>query len=178
MELDLMPAKRHPTSGCRPSPVECRALPPPLKKPAMPHLPLLLLSPLLLLAFTARAENTYTNHAGNPITGTVIALAPSTVTLSNSTETLTLPLSIFPESEQRRLAADFGTPCVPLAVQRAITAAERAMTRSRLRASKGLCTPEQSASFCTRTESSLRAYLDSQLSSGTITPAERTALGH
>ena len=146
-------------------------------KPAPFILSLALLSSPVLGAEAFRPP-TYTNHAGTPIPGTVIALAPPTVTLSNSTETLTLPLSIFPESEQRRLAADFGTPLLPDPIRLAITAAERAMTRSRLRASKGLCTPEESASFCARTESSLRAYLDSQLSSGTITPAERTALGH
>ena len=124
------------------------------------------------------STGSYTNHAGNPIPGVVIALDSHTVTLSNATETLTLPLSIFPESEQRRLAADFGAPRVPLAVRQAVAGAEKAMSRSRKRAELGLCTPEESASFCTRTESSLRTYLDSQLSSGAITPAERTALGH
>lgn len=120
---------------------------------------------------------TYTNHAGNTVSGVVIALDAHTITLSNTTETVTLPLSIFPESEQRRLAADFGTPRVPLAVQRAVSAAEKAMSRSRKRAELGLCTPEESASFCSRTSAALSAYLDTQLQSGTITPVERTALG-
>ena len=133
---------------------------------------------VLAVSLPARAENAYTNHAGNVISGVVIALDTHTATLSNTTETLTLPLSIFPESEQRRLAADFGAPRVPLAVQRAVTAAEKAMTRSRHRADLGLCTPEESAAFCTRTESSLRTYLDAQLASGAITLAERQALGH
>ena len=131
-------------------------------------------------ALVAAAEpfNSYTNHAGNTVSGVVIALDARTATLSNSTETLTLPLSIFPESEQRRLAADFGTPRVPLAVKQAVAGAEKAMARSRQRAEKGLCTPEESASFCSRTSAALSSYLDTQLQSGTITPAERTALGH
>ena len=91
---------------------------------------------------------------------------------------MTLPLSIFPDSEQRRLAADFGQPRVPVAVQRAIAGAEKAIARSRQRAAKGLCTPEESAAFISRTQSSLSAYLDAQLASGAITPAERSALGH
>ena len=127
---------------------------------------------------TLQPFNTYTNHAGNTVSGVVIALDTRTATLSNSTETLTLPLSIFPESEQRRLAADFGTPLLPDPVRRAVTAAEKAMSRSRHRAELGLCTPEESASFCSRTSAALSAYLDTQLQSGTITPAERTALGH
>lgn len=125
----------------------------------------------------AWAENAYTNHAGNVISGVVIALDAHTITLSNTTETVTLPLSIFPESEQRRLAADFGTPRVPLAVQRAVSAAEKAMSRSRKRAELGLCTPEESAAFCAKSASALRTYLDAQLASGAITPVERTALG-
>ncbi len=134
---------------------------------------------LLALPLLASAQQpAYTNHAGTPIPGVVIALDTRTATLSNSTETLTLPLSIFPESEQRRLAADFGTPRVPLAVKQAVAGAEKAMARSRHRAEKGLCTPEESASFCSRTSAALSAYLDTQLQSGTITPAERTALGH
>ncbi|MBR6021432.1 MAG: hypothetical protein IK066_03320 [Kiritimatiellae bacterium] len=112
------------------------------------------------------------------MSGVVISLDSHTVTLSNFTETLTLPLSIFPESEQRRLAADFGAPRVPEPVLRAVAGAERAIARSRKRAEKGLCTPEESAAFCARTEAALKTYLDNQLATGTITPAERQALGH
>ena len=131
-----------------------------------------------VLVAAAEPFSSYTNHAGNTVSGVVIALDTHTATLSNSTETLTLPLSIFPESEQRRLATDFGTPRVPLAVKQAVAGAEKAMARSRQRAEKGLCTPEESVAFCTRTSAALSSYLDTQLQSGTITPAERTALGH
>ena len=119
----------------------------------------------------------YTNHAGNTVSGVVIALDARTATFSNATETVTLPLSIFPESEQRRLAADFGTPRVPEPVLRAVAGAEKAMARSRKRAELGFCTPEESDAFCAKSEAALKTYLDEQVQSGTITPAEREALG-
>ena len=138
----------------------------------------------------------YTNHAGNVVSGVVIALDARTVTISNATETAKLPLSIFPESEQRRIAADFvlrrggGSPGtvrpsggeigllrVPVAVKRAIAGADKAMARSRKRAEKGLCSKEESEAFCARSESALKSYLDRQVKEGAITPAERKALG-
>ena len=124
------------------------------------------------------STGSYTNHAGNVISGVVIALDARTATFSNAEETVTLPLSIFPESEQRRLAADFGAPRVPEPVLRAVAGAERAIARSRKRAEKGLCTQEESDVFCARTEVALKSYLDQQVASGVITPAERQALGH
>ncbi|MBP5791129.1 MAG: hypothetical protein J6W80_02590 [Kiritimatiellae bacterium] len=81
------------------------------------------------------------------------------------------------ESEQRRIAADFGQPRVPVAVKRAITGAEKAMARSRKRAEKGLCTKEESDAFCKKSEAALQCYLDKQVEGGVITPAERKALG-
>jgi hypothetical protein len=142
-----------------------------------------LILPLLLGAASSPALEpedfsppSYTNHAGNTVSGVVIALDARTATFSNAEETVTLPLSIFPESEQRRLAADFGAPRVPLAVRQAVAGAEKAMARSRQRAAKGLCTPEESAAFISRTQSSLSAYLDAQVSSGLLTPSERSAL--
>ena len=134
------------------------------------------LLPLLLCAFCAKAENAYTNHAGNVVSGVVIALDARTVTISNATETAKLPLSIFPESEQRRIASDAGQPRIPVAVKRAIAGADKAIARSRKRAEKGLCTKEESEAFCAKSETALRSYLDKQVESGTITPAERKAL--
>lgn len=132
----------------------------------------------VLLAFSARAEPAYTNHAGNVVSGVVVALDERTATFSNAAETVTLPLSIFPESEQRRLAADFGQPRVPLAVKRAVAGAEKAMARSRKRAELGLCSKEESDAFCAKSAAALESYLDQQVESGAITPAERQALGH
>ena len=132
---------------------------------------------LALVAFSANAENAYTNHAGNTVSGVVVALDARTTTISNATDTLKLPLSIFPEPEQRRIAADFGQPRVPVAVKRAITGAEKAMARSRKRAEKGLCSKEESDAFCEKSASALKSYLDKQVKEGVITPAERKALG-
>ena len=101
---------------------------------------------------------------------------PSHPTSHPSTSSL-IPLSIFPESEQRRIAADFGEPRVPIAVKRAVAGAEKAMARSRKRAEKGLCTKEESEAFCAKSSAALKAYLDREVESGAITPAERKALG-
>ena len=141
---------------------------------------------ILLYAFSAFAENAYTNHAGNVVSGVVVALDARTTTISNAFEAVNLPLSIFPEPEQRRIAADFllrqggsgdiGLLRVPVAVRRAIAGADKAMARSRTRAEKGLCSQEESDAFCEKSEAALRSYLDKQVESGTLTPAERTAL--
>ena len=133
---------------------------------------------ILLCAFSVFAENAYTNHAGNVVSGVVVALDARTTTISNAMETVNLPLSIFPESEQRRIAADFGQPRVPVAVKRAVSGAEKAMARSRKRAEKGLCTKEESDDFCAKSEAALKNYLDKQVKEGVITPAERKAIGH
>ena len=154
----------------------------------------------------AFAENAYTNHAGNVVSGWPVKLTATQVVLAeggspgrlggtprptcvdqppttnhqppttNYQLTTTYPLSIFPESEQRRIAADFGKPRVPVAVKRAIAGAEKAMARSRKRAEKGLCTKEESEAFCAKSEAALKSYLDKQVKEGVITPAERKAL--
>ena len=152
---------------------------------------------ILLYAFSAFAEGGYTNHAGNVVAGWPVKLTQKEVTLAEGTTNSQLsttnsqlstfnfqlsttnayPLSIFPESEQRRIAADFGQPRVPVAVKRAISGADKAMARSRKRAEKGLCTKEESDAFCAKTEAALKGYLDKQVKEGVITPAERKALG-
>ena len=172
---------------------------------------------ILLYAFSAFAEGGYTNHAGNVVAGWPVKLTQKEVSLAegvvtngcqlstndcrlttndnnlstfqlfNFSTTNTDPLSIFPESEQRRIAADFllrqgsggqvGLLRVPVAVKRAITGAEKAMARSRKRAEKGLCTKEESDDFCAKSAAALKSYLDKQVKEGVITPAERKALG-
>ena len=163
---------------------------------------------LSIVAASAFAEGGYTNHAGNVVAGWPVKLTQKEVTLAegvvtngcqlstndcrlttsdnnfstfqpfNFSTTNTYPLSIFPESERRRIAADFGQPRVPPAVRRAITGAEKAMARSRKRAEKGLCTKEESDDFCAKSAAALRNYLDKQVKEGVITPAERKAIGH
>jgi hypothetical protein len=157
---------------------------------------------ILLYAFSAFAEGGYTNHAGNVVAGWPVKLTQKEVTLvegvatngcqlttngSSLSTTNAYPLSIFPESEQRRIAADFllrqgsggqvGLLRVPVAVKRAISGAEKAMARSRKRAEKGLCTKEESDDFCAKSAAALKGYLDKQVKDGVITPAERKALG-
>ncbi|MBQ2626029.1 MAG: hypothetical protein IJG18_13140 [Kiritimatiellae bacterium] len=148
---------------------------------------------IILYAFSAFAEGGYTNHAGNVVAGWPVKLTQKEVTLTEGTTNSQLsttnayPLSIFPESEQRRIAADFllrqgsggqvGLLRVPVAVKRAITGAEKAMARSRKRAEKGLCTKEESDEFCAKSAAALKSYLDKQVEDGVITPAERKALG-
>ena len=152
----------------------------------------------MFLVLVARAEGGYTNHAGNVIAGWPVALTATHVTLgecggetppprkeadsrggavSAALRGEAYPLSIFPESEQRRIAADFGTPRLPVTVKRAIGGAEKAMARSRKRAEKGLCTKEESEVFCAKSSAALRTYLDKQVEAGVISPAERKALG-
>jgi len=136
---------------------------------------------------TIQPFNSYTNHAGNAVSGIVVALDLSTTTISNAMETAALPLSIFPTNEQRRIAADFVLGAggagsiellrVPAEVKRAVSGAKKAMARSRKRAEKGLCTQEESDVFCAESEAALASYLDKQVEEGAITPAERTALG-
>ena len=136
---------------------------------------------------TIQPFNSYTNHAGNVASGVVVALDARAATISNATESVKLPLSIFPESERRRIAAEFilrqgsggqvGALRIPVAVKRAVAGAEKAMARSRKRAEKGFCTKEESDAFCAKTEAALRSYLDRQVESGTITAAERKAIG-
>ncbi|MBQ7190557.1 MAG: hypothetical protein IJR99_14210 [Kiritimatiellae bacterium] len=148
-----------------------------------------ILSASLLSIATARAaENAYTNHAGNVVSGVVVALDARTTTISNEMETVALPLSIFPEPERRRIAADFvlrqggagkiDILRVPAEVKRAVEGAEKAMARSRKRAEMGLCSKEESDAFCEKSKSALQSYLDKQVESGAITPVERKALGH
>ena len=134
---------------------------------------------VLLTALSVHAENAYTNHAGNVVSGWPVKLTATHVVLSEGTTQTTnhYPLSIFPKSEQRRIAADFGQPRVPVAVKRAVTGAEKAMARSRKRAEKGLCTKEESEAFCAKSAAALKSYLDKQVQSGVLTPAERKALG-
>ncbi len=131
----------------------------------------------LAAVFPACAENVYTNHAGNVVSGVVIALDARTTTISNAMQSVELPLSIFPESEQRRIAADFGRPRIPVKVRRAIDGAEKAMARSRKRAAKGLCTREECDEFCSKSAAALKKYLDRQVEAGVITQSERNALG-
>ena len=141
---------------------------------------------VLTLALPARAEQpAYTNHAGYAVSGIVIALDATTTTISNETESVSVPLSIFPETERRRLAADYvlahpeagaSALLIPEEVRRAVDANAKAIRRSRLRAEKGLCTQEESDSFCSSARAALDAWLDEKEKAGVLLPSERNAL--
>jgi len=184
---------RHSTTGAPLSDAGCRMSSHLTVSRRLSHVASLILA---FVAFSALAEPAYTNHAGNIIAGWPVKLTQKEVALAEGTTnsqlsttnsqlstfnfqlstTNTYPLSIFPEPEQRRIAADFGQPRVPVAVKRAIAGAEKAMARSRKRAEKGLCTQEESDAFCAKSEAALKSYLDKQVKEGVITPAERKAL--
>lgn len=144
--------------------------------------PMTLLTGLVLTGLALKAQPGYTNHAGNVVSGWPVALTAAEVTLeergaaTGEVSRASYPLSIFPECERRRMAADFGAPRLPPPVRRAIEGAHKAMARSRKRAAMGLCTPEESERFCEKSSAALRGYLDRQVKAGVITAAEREAL--
>ena len=147
----------------------------------MKNMTIVILAAILVscASIAARADcGGYTNHAGNVISGCPVKLTMHDVVLAvpPAKNGETYPLSIFPESEQRRIAADFGTPRVPPTVKRTVDGAKKAMARSRKRAEKGLCTKEESDAFCAKSEAALKGYLDRQVRSGVLTPAERQLL--
>ena len=127
----------------------------------------------------------YTNHAGFAASGAAIALDRREVVISNAAETVTLPLSAFPEVERRRIAADYvlGHPeagvdalLVPSDVKKAFAANEKAMRRAALRAEKGLCSKEESEAFRTKSAAAFNAWLDDKVKKGELLPSERLAL--
>ena len=141
---------------------------------------------VVISILSARAEQpAYTNHAGYAVSGYVVALGEKKATFSNDVEQVTLPLSIFPEAEKRRIAADYvlaypeaGASMlrVPDDVRRSVKANAKAQQRSRLRADKGLCTKEESDEFCEKSSAALTSFLDGKVRSGVITASESRAL--
>ena len=127
----------------------------------------------------------YTNHAGFVASGAAVDLDRREVVLSNAAEVVTLPLSVFPETERRRIAADYvlGHPeagaaalLVPLSVRRAVEADAKARRRACLRAEKKLCTEAERDDFCAKSAAALDAWLDDKVKTGEILPSERCAL--
>ena len=137
----------------------------------------------ILAIATAVMVSAYTNHVGNVVSGVPVSLTRKEVVISNIEEWVSYPLSIFPASEQRRIAADYATlSCdksalkLPPDIRHAIEGAKKSMTRSRKRAAAGLCTEAESRDFIEKTRSSLTHYLDSQLDDGRLTPSEHKLL--
>lgn len=133
----------------------------------------------------AAAMPAYTNHAGHAVCGFPSALSRRNVTVSNGAETVTLPLSVFPEFERRRIAADYvlvhpgagrSALLVPSGIRKAVDAHDKAVRRARLRAEKGFCTKEESDDFRARTSDALGRWLDAKVKNGELLQSERRAL--
>ena len=125
----------------------------------------------------------YTNHAGVVIAAMPVRIEARHVTLSNAVETVRCPLSVFPEAERRRIAADLALRAgdasvllIPADVRRALEGHAKAIRRNRLRVAKGLCSEEESKAQEERSRTARKAYLDRQVSEGRISEAERAAL--
>ena len=140
---------------------------------------------VLILALSVHAQPAYTNHAGYTVSGVIVSLDATSTTISNATESVSVPLSIFPETERRRIAADYvlahpdagvAALLVPDAVKKAVAANAKAMRRAALRAEKGLCSKEESETFRARASAALKAWLDEKQKAGVILPSERRAL--
>lgn len=139
---------------------------------------------LFLLPLASLAD-AYTNHADIVVSGVPVALNAKAVSLSNAFETVTVPLSIFPERERRRLVADYvrlhpevGVEAllIPRDIRRAVEGNASSVRRSQNRAAKDLCTKEESAEYCAKARAALKRYLDRQMSEGRLLPAERALL--
>lgn len=124
------------------------------------------------------ADNVYTNHAGNVVCGNVITLTRTEVVFTNSVtaEVLKVPLSIFPESEKRRICADGGTPSVPRNIINALDGARKQIERSRGRARKGLCSEGDYDKNRESILKSIEVYLSTAYENGEITKKERDVL--
>lgn len=127
----------------------------------------------------------YTNHAGIAVSGTPVALTKTQVTLETGERKIreSLPLSVFPASEQRRIAADYAAATgdlaalrIPQDIRRALAANEQAIRRSEKRAAKKLCTEEESRAFIEKTRAARKAYLDKAVESGRLIRSERRVL--
>lgn len=131
----------------------------------------------------AARQTAYTNHAGIAVAGTVIALDSRETVISNLAETVTLPLTVFPESERKRIAADYARKTgdttvlhLPADIRRTLEAGEKAIRRSANRAAKGLCSEKESKDFIESSRRARTEYLDQAVKDGRLTQAERDLL--
>jgi len=119
----------------------------------------------------------YTNHAGLAVSGVPVRLEPHHVTLSNQTETVRVPLSIFPLVERRRIAADCGsTRFVPEEVRLAVEGHKTRLERAYARMAGELITKEDYERIRVRSAAERIAYFDKAVETGQITLQERRLL--
>ena len=161
---------------------------------------------IVAMATVARADSHqggYTNHAGNVIAGWPVALTKTHVALSlelrawseegggKSEETSSLPaptsslqtprstlypLSIFPPSERRRIAADFGEPILPRKVANAEAGVQREVRRALKRGEKGLIGKDEAEKNAGDLRAAFGMYLDASARDGVITESEKRAV--
>ena len=161
---------------------------------------------IVAMATVARADSHqggYTNHAGNVIAGWPVALTKTHVSLSEevrgkseegggkSEETSSLPaptsslqpprstlypLSIFPPSERRRIAADFGEPILPRKVANAEAGVQREVRRALKRGEKGLIGKDEAEKNANDLRAAFGMYLDASARDGVITESEKRAV--
>lgn len=134
---------------------------------------------LTLAALTGivSAFGSYTNHAGLVLSGIPVKVEAKFVTLSNAQEVVSVPFSIFPERERRRLAAEGGsTQFVPPGILHALEGIEKQRRRSAARAAKGFVTSDEAAAFTTKANGVLDNYLDRAEREGRLLRSERRLL--
>ncbi len=131
-----------------------------------------LLCAFMCLAICPSWAHSFTNHAGLVVSGEIRALTADKVTIGEQT----VPLSIFPKREQRRICALGGKPRVPASIRAAIRGCEAAIARSKARAEKGIITQEAAAAQQKRAREALEAYLKKRLQSNQLLQEEYNAL--
>ena len=137
---------------------------------------------IVAMATVARADSHqggYTNHAGNVIAGWPVSLTKTHVALSSSLQTprsTLYPLSIFPPSERRRIAADFGEPILPRKVANAEAGVRREVRRALKRGEKGLIGKDEAEKNANDLRAAFRMYLDASARDGVITETEKRAV--
>lgn len=103
--------------------------------------------------------------------------------LSNSVEKISVPITVFPKGEQRRIAADYAKRSgdlsvlrLPPGISRSIAATEKSVRRSGNRLAKGLCSEAEAKRCIGEAKAALESYLDNALKEGQITAEERNLL--
>ena len=161
---------------------------------------MLMTGTIVAMATVARADSHqggYTNHAGNVIAGWPVALTKTQVTLgasggetppprkeaasrggavSAAPQGVTYPLSIFPQGERRRIAADFGEPILPRKVANAEAGVQREVRRALKRGEKGLIGKDEAEKNASDLRGAFGMYLDASARDGVITETEKRAV--
>ena len=137
---------------------------------------------IVAMATVARADSHqggYTNHAGNVIAGWPVALTKTQVKLRDEGSGMreeTYPLSIFPQGERRRIAADFGEPILPRKVANAEAGVQREVRRALKRGEKGLIGKDEAEKNASDLRAAFGMYLDASARDGVITESEKRAV--